>query len=114
MMGDADRLWREACNLDDQGRLQDAILVYELAVAAGSTDAMVNLAMIYEHRTSPPKLQEAIVLDERAAAGGNPVGAWNLHRNYEMQGRETESHRWLKVAADLGDEDAVALLSKGH
>jgi len=71
MTSDADRLWREACNLDDQGRLEEAILAYELAVAAGSTDAMVNLAMIFEHRTSPPKLQEAIVLNERAAAGGN-------------------------------------------
>ncbi len=86
--------------------------MFELAAAAGSTDAMVNLAMIYEHRTSPPKLQEAIVLNEQAAAGGNPLAAWNLHRNYEMQGREAESHRWLRVAADLGDEDAVALLSK--
>lgn len=86
--------------------------MYERAVAAGSTDAMVNLAMIYEHRTSPPKAQEAILLNERAVAGGSPLAAWNLHRTYEMQGREGDSHHWLKVAAELGDEDAVALLQQ--
>lgn len=96
--------------MDDQGKLDEAILKYQLAAAAGSTDAMVNLAAIYEDRTSPPKSQEAISLNERAAAAGNRLAAWNLHRTYEMQGREAESHRWLKVAADLGDEDAVALL----
>lgn len=110
MTSDAEKLWREACNLDEQGKLKEATRVYELAVAAGSADAMVNLAVIYEDRTSPPKSQEAVSLNERAAAAGHSIAAWNLHRHYEMLGQRAESDHWLKMAANLGDDDAIALM----
>ena len=112
MTSDADSLWREACKLDDLGKLQEAARIYELAVAAGSTDAMVNLAVIYEDRTLPPRSQEAVSLNERAAAAGHPCAAWNLHRHYEMLGQRSESDHWLKVAADLGDDDAIAVMKE--
>jgi len=108
----ANELWADACQLEENGKLDEAIKAYESAVAAGSVEAMISLANIYDDQLTPPKSEEATLLYAKAAALGNSLGAWNLYRHFLNLGDNANARIWLKTAAKLGDEDAMKLIRK--
>lgn len=110
MQNRADDIWARASNLEDNGRIDEAISLYEKAIAAGSTEALVNLGNIYDDKIDPPQPEKAVRLYEIAVERGNSVAAWNLYKHYMNSGYGQMADHWLKAAARLGDEDAIKLL----
>lgn len=110
MENQANELWNRASDLEDSGKLDEAIKLYEMAASAGSVDAMVNLANILDDKLNPAKPDEAVDLYKRAVQHGSSTAAWNLHRHYFRIGHKDHSDYWLRIAAELGDEDAIRLL----
>lgn len=101
-----------ACAFEDAGDIQGAIKAYEAAAEQGDSQAQVNLANILDDKIVPNDPERAVYWYERAAGLGNPLGAWNLAMHYRNVGEIANYIRWLRVAADMGDDDAKAELAK--
>lgn len=57
-----------------------------------------------------PRPEVAVSLYEAAADAGYAASAWNLYLHHGDLGDTEKAARWLRRAADLGDEDAVKLV----
>ena len=75
----------------------------------GNTEAPIVLGNIYEDLLHRPDLAERYFL--RGVDLGDAFSAYNLAGLLHGQGRGTESTRWLRHAAALGDERATKRLS---
>lgn len=107
-------LWREACDLEDEGLLEKAAEKYRQAVELGNVHAMNNLANLYDDKLHIKRPDEAAALYKRAAQLGSSVAAWNLAKHYENIGNKRASVRWMQIAAELGDEDAKSAIESNQ
>jgi TPR repeat protein len=105
--GDAVEAWREGCELEERGLIPEALRAYTVAARLGSSSAQVNLGNILDDVVKPSRTSEAKAWYKRAVKRGNPSGAWNLAMHYRNNGNPRWYRYWLRVAADLGDEDAA-------
>src|SRR5262245_39318972 len=79
---------------------------------AGDKSAIVDLGLYLseENQTTGASLKWLL----RASAFGSPDATWNLAMIARQKGRLDEMKRWIDRAADLGEEDAIAVKSNGY
>lgn len=106
----ADFLWRRASALEDRGEIDLAVKLYTDAARLGEPIAQSNLANLLDDKVSPARPKEAVYWYKRALKAGHEPAAWNLAMHYRNAGKKRWYLYWLRVAAELGDEDAQALL----
>lgn len=104
-------LWRVACRLEEEGKLEEAISTYKLAAERGSVDALTNLGTLYADKYNPPQIDKAVECLRSASALGSAPAAWNLALHYKDRNERGESDKWMKLAAELGDQDAIRELA---
>ncbi len=68
---------------------------------------MLNLANLLDDYVSPPKPALAVYWYKRAARRGYATAAINLAVHYQNLRKRRWYIHWLKVAAELGDRDAI-------
>ncbi len=96
-----------ACDLEDEGRFEEALQCYLRSAKNGSVEAQVNLANLFgEGRGCPENSERAVYWYKRAIKSGSPEAAYNLGVHYRRQGKQRWARYWLGRAAELGDEDA--------
>jgi TPR repeat protein len=98
-------------DLESKGDIEGAIHAYSEAAKLGSSSALVNLGNIFDDVISPPDPERAVSCYKSAAELGNPAGAWCLAVHYRNLGNDEQYLHWLKTAADMGEEDAIEILS---
>ncbi len=107
---EADRIWAEAVDLADAGKIDEAIARYLTAARMGHVAAQSNLANLLDDEVVPARPHEAVYWYKRAIRGGSAVAAWNLAMHYRNQGKLRWYFHWLRVAAQMGEEDAATEL----
>jgi TPR repeat protein len=108
-------LWKGVAAAEE-GKYDKAVEFYERAADKGNTDAMINLALMYDKGKGVPEDNaQALRLYRVAAAGGNMHGYFNEALMHE-KGDGVPKNTALAVplyrkAAELGSPDAMANLS---
>jgi len=101
--------------LEEAGRIHEAIRVYTAAARLGDEIAQNNLATLLDDRAIPRRPAEAVYWYKRAVRAGSAEAAWNLAMHYRNLGKRRWQIHWLRVAARLGEPDApVALREMIH
>ena len=85
----------------------DAVAARRLLQAAADLGEPMALHAAAFHQTDS---QAAVALYTAAADAGFAASAWNLYLHYGDVGDGEAAMRWLRRAAELGDDDAVALV----
>lgn len=97
-----------ACELYEEGKLQEAYLVFRKAAKLGNAEAQVNLANLYDSGEGVEQdRKRASYWYKRAINKGVPEAAYNLAISYRQQGKVRWALYWFRRAADMGDEDAL-------
>jgi TPR repeat protein len=109
---EADKLYLEAWEREDEGEPGLAIALFARAALLGHVDAMTNLANLYADRVSPPKLDAAVALYKRAIELGSAMAAWNLAMHYQIYDDLEMRNHWIRIAAEMGDGDAQAVVAQ--
>ena len=102
----ADRLWRNASALEDDGKIVEAIRLYRVAAKLGDSSSQNNLGNLLDDSVKSARKKEAVYWYKRAVASGSPSSAWNLAMHYRNLGKPRWQMHWLRVAAKLGEPDA--------
>ncbi|MGE0233002.1 MAG: tetratricopeptide repeat protein [Flavobacteriaceae bacterium] len=108
----AEQLWRDACNLEDEGKISEAVEKYETAARMGNVEAMSNLGNLLDDEVDPPRPKEAVYWYKRAIRKGYSTAAWNMAMHYRNLGQRRWYIHWLYVAARMGNDDAPEELRK--
>ena len=107
---EACRLFAEAADRQDEGRLAEAEALYTVAAELGYPLAMNNLAILLEDVIPTPRPAEAVYWLKRAVEAGYSDAAWNLAMRQRQAGRKRWYVHWLEIAAGMGNDDALAAL----
>lgn len=75
----------------------------------GEANAMDSLATLLDETDHP---EEAIYWYKRAVEAGNSTSAWNLAMHYIPLKQKRLYRYWMRKAAAMGEEDAVAEVKK--
>ncbi|WP_129781561.1 tetratricopeptide repeat protein [Peristeroidobacter soli] len=95
------------CGFEQQRRFKLAHDSYLIAAKAGSIEAQVNLANLYdEGKGCKRDITAAIHWYKRAVKSGSAEAAYNLGVHYQRRGVARWAGHWFKRAAELGDGDA--------
>ncbi|MDP1737860.1 MAG: hypothetical protein Q8L23_10505 [Caulobacter sp.] len=108
---EACKLFAEAAEAQEEGRLIAAEALYRVAAELGYPLAMNNLAILLEDVMQPSRPDEAVYWLKRAVHGGYEGAAWNLAMRQRQTGRRRWYIHWLRIAASLGSEDAGPALA---
>ena len=106
----ADLSFREGYKCEESGLNERAIQFYLEAARLGDVSAQLNLGNILDEKISPAEPSEAVYWYKRAARSGSAAGAWNLAMHYRKTRQRRWYDYWLRRAAELGEEDAIAIL----
>ncbi len=99
----------KAFDLEEEGRLDEAIALYRRAAAMG--DISANLPRLLTDKGGDD-WAEGVLWYRRMLRAGDPSGAWNLAMVYRQQGNRRRYLSWMRRAARMGDEDAIVLLAE--
>lgn len=77
----------------------------------GFTPAKLNLGNLLDDKLDARNPQAAASLYKEVVADGDPEGAWNLAIHYRNRGDNRWGLHWLRKAAQMGHEDARAIMS---
>ena len=99
----------------DEGRYDDAIRHFELAVSLHCFEAITNLGYLYEHVDGYTNLEKAAALYKKAAELGERYAMKNAGLMYQ-HGRGVEAdykqaEYWYRCAIDQGNENAAVALA---
>ena len=84
---------------------------YAMAAEIDFPEALHNLGMLYcEGRGVPRDMDKAVELWYRAAEKGFELSQLNLGIMYLSEGNREEAVKWLKKAAEKGNEEAISIL----
>ena len=89
--------------LEDTGRIEDAIAIYELCILSEDLTAMTRLADILSEPPAYLDVQRAKALYKRACMAGHAPACRNLSILYGQLGETEKSERYYKAARDRGD-----------
>ena len=110
---DAKKVFADASECWDGGRLQEAFRLFLRLARAGDASAQVNLAQFYaEGLVAARDLPASNYWLRRAFRRGASHAATNLGLNYLTQGKVALGESWLKRAAQAGDSEAWIELSR--
>lgn len=102
--------WR-ATDLADSGRVQEGIRLLRKAASRRYEVAFNLLGHFFEEFVDPPQPRKATYWYKRAVDLGYSISAWNLAMHHRNRGATRWYLYWLRKAADMGEEDAIAVLS---
>ena len=102
----------QASDLEDEGRIASAVSVYGRASHLDDVYAQSNLGNLLDDKLKPRRSAEAVYWYKRSVRGGNGNGAWNLAIHYRNEGRGASFRYWVRVAARMGNQDALELGAK--
>lgn len=105
------QLFCDACAADEAGNIRKAIRLHTKAANLGYSGSSSNLGVIYSYLV-PPQMKKSVYWCKRAVRQGDRSGAWNLSVHYRMMKNERWRLHWLRRAAEMGEEDAIAELRK--
>ncbi|MCX7066078.1 MAG: tetratricopeptide repeat protein [Methylococcales bacterium] len=95
------------CDLYEEGKLEEAFLVFYQAAKLGNPQAQVNLANLYDDAKGVERDRKlAVYWYKRAIKKGLPYAAYNLAVSYRQQSKLKWALFWFKRASEMGDEDA--------
>jgi len=106
----ADRLWKEGSKHHLEGDIKAAVKLYRRAARLGNDSAQNNLGTLLDDHVSPQKPKEAIYWFKRAVRQGNYYAARNLALHYRDIGKPRWQIHWLRVATQMGYDEAKAEL----
>ena len=92
------------------GRIDEAERVLRRGVDLGEVESFLPLGNLLR---DTDRSEEAEKLYRLGFALGDAHSAYNLHSQLHEQGRDDEAQEWLWLAAEGGDEKAIALLADG-
>ena len=115
-IADARRWLEAAVDRIEAGDLRGAVRLYLKAAEAGSTEAQINLANLYDEGDGVREdFAKARYWYKRSIKQGVGEGAYNLGVSYLNRGSTRWATHWLLVAKSMGVEDADELLKEvGH
>lgn len=93
----------------EEGKIEDAVRVYQIGISRGNTDMMVELGYIYVHNEYPEyyDLEKGLALYEKAASKNHAIAWNNLGYHYQSGvGYPQDIKKALKCfrkSAELGD-----------
>lgn len=102
-------LMSRAGEYTEEGKIEEAVRLYEIGIRRGNTDMMVELGYIYVHDEYPEyyDLEKGLALYEKAASKDNAVAWNNLGYHYQSGvGYPQDIKKALKCfrkSAELGD-----------
>jgi TPR repeat protein len=99
---------------EEKGDIELAIYYLKKAVRSGSNDARSMLGAIYDDVLKPPKPDRAAYWYKQALRNGDTDCAWNLAMHFAGLGKKRGYSHWLRVANELGDEDAPEEIQTGE
>ena len=108
---EACKLWAEANEAEERGRLVEAEALYTVAAELGYDLAMNSLAVLLEDVIQPPRAAEAVYWLKRAVDAGSDMAAWNLAMRQRQAGRRRWYIHWLTIADRMGCEEAGQALA---
>lgn len=106
---DDETLMSRAEEYIEEGKIEDAVRLYEIGVNRGNPDMMVELGYIYVHGEYPGfyDLEKGIALYENAALKDHPIAWNNLGYHYQhgigLPQDIKKALKCLKKSAELGD-----------
>jgi TPR repeat protein len=103
------KIFSEAFEAEAAGNLPDAVQLYQRAANMGFVSAQINLGNIFDDVLKPPRPDLALYWYKRAARTW-AAGAMNLAIHYGKVNNSRRRLHWLRKAAAMGDEDAIAEL----
>ncbi len=110
---DAEDAWNCGLNLYEAGDYPGVIAAYEFAAARNHSCAQVNLATLLDDDACPPDPERAVFWYRKAVDNGESAAAYNLAIHYEKRADAELAIKWMKRAAEMGDSDALEILSSG-
>lgn len=99
------------CRLIDEGS-PDGMKQLAALSEAGNKSAIVQLGLILSN--DPDTVEESLKWLIIANDFGSADAAWNLAMIARERGDLAGMKRWLDRAADLGEEDAIDIRSRGY
>ena len=109
-----DQILRDAFDVWEAGNLKDAVRLYKRAARQGSNAARSNLGTIFDDVFVPSNPAKAVYWYKQGVQNGYGNCAWNLAMHYAGLGRRRGYLYWLRVADEMGEEDASAELADGY
>jgi len=106
---EAFQIWWQGAECEENGDIKRAIRLYTKAAKLGEPLAQSNLGNLLDDKVSPNRPSEAVYLYKRAIKSGNENAAWNLAMHYRNLGTERWYKYWLRVAADMGEKEALKI-----
>lgn len=107
------RLYQEHLDAEAAGRPEIALAKLKHSARLG--EPMAKHAIAYglakDDATDAAATRTSLRLYREAANSGFAPSAWNLARHYERTGNRRTYFKWLRRAAEIGDEDARDELS---
>lgn len=104
------KLWAEANEAQEAGRLMEAEALFTVSAQLGYTLAMNSLAILIEDIMDPPRAAQAVYRLKRAANAGDDTAAWNLAMRHRLANRRRWYIHWLRIAEAMGHEEATQVL----
>ena len=105
------KLMGHALNAEQSGDVLNATRLYKRVARSISNIARSKLGTIFSNEMNPPEVSKAIYWYKSAVRNGDASCAWNLAMQYAKMGRKRGYLHWLKIAEEMGDEDAPAELA---
>lgn len=95
------------CDFEERRQFKSAHKSYSSAAKAGSVEAQVNLANLYDQgKGCKQDFAKAVHWYKRAVDSGSAEAAHNLGTHYQRRGVMRWARHWFERAAALGDADA--------
>jgi TPR repeat protein len=102
-------VFRAAFKLETKGDIEGASKLYKKSAKLGMSGSYVDMRNIYDDVMEPRDSVRAVASYKAAVALGDRSGAWCLAVHYRHLGKRRWYEYWLKIAADMGEEDAMEL-----
>ncbi len=106
------RLFSEASELEDEGKIQQAVERYLVSAQMGHSSAQNNLATLLDGKVTPSRPKEAVYWYKRAVRSGDCIAAWNMAMHHRNRGKRRWQIHWLRVAVRMGHDEAAEELRK--
>ncbi|GJL90434.1 hypothetical protein [Hyphococcus sp.] len=110
----ADEFLRKAFDAEEDGQLEEAICLLKKAARLGSNAARSKLGTTYDDVVTPSQPDRAVYWYKQGVKNGYSDCAWNLAMHYAGLGRRRGYLYWLRIANEMGDEDAPEELRTGE
>jgi TPR repeat protein len=107
-----EKIWYRAAELEELGKIEEAVKLYRRGARLGNLGSMINLASLLDDQISPPKPREAIYWYKRGIKAGDSTAAFNFAMHYRNLRQRRWYVHWMRVAAQMGDSDAKIFIRK--